>query len=650
MIDLRFDTRPEFYTERLRNATLKAREYLNDVEKTESLIQGIIEWWRLLRKKKRKEPAPLGRLPENETLTKHLEKGAPEILVALHRVATKGALEEVWEDCVASLLIGRALGSTITHKPSLKTFSQVAVFLEINHLAWQEFLSVFQEKINGNKSLKNLWVRLIEEESEPLNNFTERIVTIDTLKEMAKEQNLLINLNPFSCWNKQGRPFPIPFLLERKLDLLRVLDVHAFTNFIENLPLHEIIKTVLQEAYIFLDQDLILNMIRTSQPAYDHNGHWKKKVVSIFLLQIVIQYAVIIKNAIEFSVKQGDIFVQRSAADSDGLDRFCNEELPHWFQKAFGAFLNREDGEFLLKQFSIFLVGSQINSNELKDSRSPYLIAINIIEELFRKRQIGINWLPGEWQGKDDNKEYSALLTYCVLGVEDPKRQWEWYVDLLKRRNENTSLGISAFIPFSDGIGNLIGYRLVLLPKPLTSFKDTWCSLFSERLLARFRIEHDSLSASLHLLAIGKGALRCLLSNAGSHPEDFSLAKEFWIFLYQSYELLYLGYSFQLSQPIHREFITLFSYVPLVFRADWEEAISQAEGILCLDAGVTASVFKTISENGVDKSDLSGTLYGLFGGFESFENNLKTLNQCGFKLYPEIYSYDQLVLDWTVKV
>jgi len=203
---------------------------------------------------------------------------------------------------------------------------------------------------------------------------------------------------------------------------------------------------------------------------------------------------------------------------------------------------------------------------------------------------------------------------------------------------------------FPDLVGNLIGYRLMLLPDPLVEFKEAWGSLFSERLSSRFMIEHDSLSASLHVLEIGKGALRCLLSNVGSHSGDVSFAKEFWTFLYHCYESLYLGYSFQITQPILREFIALFAYIPLVFRADWKDAISQAEGILRLDAGFTATAFKAISQNGVGNTDLSMTIYEMFGGSEQFGNNLKILNRYGFKLYPEIYSYDQLISEWTVVV
>jgi hypothetical protein len=269
---------------------------------------------------------------------------------------------------------------------------------------------------------------------------------------------------------------------------------------------------------------------------------------------------------------------------------------------------------------------------------------MNIIEDLFQKKKIGLNWLPQEWKGTD--KEYSALLTYCVLAEGDPKSKWDWYVDLLKRRNENTSLGISAFSPFPDWIGNLIGYRLILLPEPLAVFKDAWRSLFSERLSARFRIEHDCLSASLHLLEIGKGALRCLLSTAGSPPEDFSLAKEFWFFLYQSFESLYLNYSFQRSQSVLREFITMFSYVPLVFGADWKESILLADGLLRLDTGFAAYVVKAISQNGVNVAELSETVREMFGGVGQFVDNLEILNRSGFKLYPELYSYDQLIAEW----
>ena len=137
-----------------------------------------------------------------------------------------------------------------------------------------------------------------------------------------------------------------------------------------------------------------------------------------------------------------------------------------------------------------------------------------------------------------------------------------------------------------------------------------------------------------------------MLSNAGSHPEDFSLAKEFWIFLYQSYELLYLGYSFQMSQPILREFITLFAYIPLVFSDDWKEALLQAEGVLRLDAGFAAYAFKAISQNGVNITDLSETVSEMFGGVGQFVNNLEILNRSGFKLYPEFFPYDQLISEW----
>lgn len=643
-MDPRFDTRPDFYIERIRNVDRKARAYLEDSDETGRIIEEIEKWWSLLRKKKQKESSLLGRLSENETPTKHLKNGSPEILAALYRVSIKGASEEVWEDIAASMLFGRSLGCSVARRPSPKAFAQAAFFLEINHLAWEDFLATFQKKLIGTKSLKSRWVRLLEEDNESLECFTNQGVPLETLKEMAKEQNLLSNLDPFSCWNRQFRPFMIPFLLERKLDLLISLDVQAFTNFIERLPLHEIIKTVLLGTKMSRDQDLIQKMISNAFPAYGPEGKWTKNVISIFLPQLIMQHAVALKNSIAFSVKQRADIAQKTSVHPNELDTFCKEELPNWFRKFFGEFLNREDGEFLLKRFSIFLVANQLNSNDFSDPLNPYLIAMNVIGELLRERKIGVDWLPEEWHGKD--KEYSALLTYCVLDVADPKRQWDWYVDLLKRRNENTSLGISAFSQFPDWIGNLIGYRLTLLTQPLDAFKDAWRSLFLERLSARFRIEHDSLSASLHLLEIGKGALRCLLSTAGSPPEDFSLAKEFWIFLYQSFESLYLNYSFQRSQPVLREFITIFAYIPHVFRPDWKESVLLADGLLRLDTGFAANAFKAISQNGVNEAELSETVSEMFGGVGQFVNNLEILNRSGFKLYPEIFSYDQLVAEW----
>ncbi|MEC4684039.1 MAG: hypothetical protein VST70_10260 [Nitrospirota bacterium] len=644
MMDPRFDTRPDSYLERLRTVEQKAREFFDESKETVEFVQELSDWWNLLKKKKRKEPSLLGRLSENETPTKHLKKGSPEILAALHRVCTKGASDEVWEDVAASLLLGRALGGSIISRPSLKTFAQAAFFLEINHLAWENFLAVFQEKLSSTESLKNRWVRLLEKENEPLECFTNQGVPFETLKEMTKEQKLLSNLDPFSCWKEQFRPFRIPVLLEMKLDLLSILDVPTFINFVERLPLHEIIKTVLLETKVYRDQDLIQKMIANASPAYGPESKWTKKVISIFLPQLIMQYAVELKNSIRYSSQQRTGFEQTTALNSVELDEFCKEEMPNWFREVFGGFLKREDGEFLLKRFSIFLVGNQLNSKEFGDPENPYLMALNVIGELFREKRIGLNWLPEEWKGKDH--ETSALLTYCVLDSKDTKRQWDWYVDLLKRRNENMSLGISAFSQFPDWIGNLIGYRLVLLPEPLEAFKDAWRSLFPERLSARFRIEHDSLSASLHLLEIGKGALRCLVSNAETHPEGFSLAKKFWIFLYHCYELLYLGYSFQISQPILREFITLFAYIPLVFRDDWKKALLQAEGVLRLDAGFAAYTFKAISQNGVNITDLSETVSEVFGGVGQFVNNLEILKRSGFKLYPEFFSYDQLISEW----
>ncbi|AIA31676.1 MAG: hypothetical protein M1532_01415 [Nitrospirae bacterium] len=644
MMDPRFDTRPDSYLERLRTVEQKAREFLNGSKETVEFVQELSDWWNLLKKKKRKEPSRLGRLSENETPTKHLKKGPPEILAVLHRVCTVGASEEAWEDVAASLLLGRALGCSIVSRPSLKTFAQAAFFLEINHLARENFLAVFQEKLTSAEPLKNRWVRLLQKENEPLDCFINQGVPFETLKEKTKEQNLLSNLDPFSCWNEQFRPCNIPVLLEMKLDLLSILDVPTFINFIERLPLHEIIKTILLEPRVSRDQDLIQKMIANASPAYGPDNKWTKKVISIFLPQLIMQYAVKLKNSIRYSSQQLTGFEQTTALNSVELNAFCKEEMPNWFRKVFGEFLKREDGEFIIKQFSVYLVSTQLNSNEFTDPENPSLIAMNIIEELLRESKIGVNWLPEEWKGKDH--ETSALLTYCVLDSKDPKRQWDWYVDLLKRRNENTSLGISPFSQFPDWIGNLIGYRLVLLPEPLEAFKDAWRSLFPERLSARFRIEHDSLSASLHLLEIGKGALRCLVSNVETHPEGFSLTKEFWIFLYHCYESLYLGYSFQMSQPILRAFITLFAYVPLVFKADWKEAILQAEGILRLDAGFGAYAFKAISQNGVNITYLSEAVSEIFGGVGEFVNNLEILKRSGFKLYPEFFSYDQLISEW----
>ena len=62
--------------------------------------------------------------------------------------------------------------------------------------------------------------------------------------------------------------------------------------------------------------------------------------------------------------------------------------------------------------------------------------------------------------------------------------------------------------------------------------------------------------------------------------------------------------------------------------------------------GFAAYVVKAISQNGVNVAELSETVREMFGGVGQFVDNLEILNRSGFKLYPELYSYDQLIAEW----
>ena len=646
MIDPRFDTRPESYIQKLRNTNQNAKEYLNGLSETLDVLQeDIVKWWNSLGEKR--GTFILGRLSKDQSPTMYLKKGPADLLAALHRISVKGVSEESWEDMAGSILIGRAMGKFLASHPSKKLFFQTTSFLEINHPAWDELLSSFGREIGQSPALKKRWIRLFQNESIKLENFIDRGLSLETLEELKRKQDCRTNLDEFSCWNKYYQNFMTLnlFQLAKKLDFLSILEDTTFLNFIERLPLHEIIQTILMELRFSHDQNLIRQLIKNASSAYDSKGIWTKKIVSVFIPQLIMKYADSLENSIRYITQQQTEFIQAEAHQSDLLNVFYKEELPNWFRKVFGDFLKREDGELILKKFLIFLVGSQINANDFNGPGNPTLIAINVLGELFQSKQIGFSWIQ-DWKGEGTEKEYSALLVYCILEKEKPIHQWDWYIDLLKKRKSELSLGVSAFSVIPDWIGNLIGSCLMELQNPLDLFRDAWIKLYSERLSARFRVNHGELISSMNLLEIGKGVLRCLLSDIGSHPRDPDLAKKLWGFLYQSYEFIYLSFSFRKSQPILREFITLFAYIPIVFKESWKEAIHQSADLLCVDVGFAAYAFKSISQNGINNLTLSESIIEIFGGVKEFVSDLEVFNRCSFKIYPEFFSYNQLIEGW----
>lgn len=513
-MDPRFDTRPEVYTQKIRDAKQKSKDYLEELGKTRNDLQeDLLVWWNSLWKEK--GTFILGRLSENQSSIIYLKNGPANLLSALHRVSVKGFLEEDWEDMAGSIFIGGALGAFLASHPSKRLFYQAASFLEINHPAWEELLLSFGRKISRSQSLRKRWIRVFQKERISLKSFTDRGLSLETLEELKRNQDCLTTLDEFSSWNKYYQNFLTLnfFQLAKKLDFLSVLDGTTFAHFIEGLPLHEIVKTTLMELRFSHDRFLIELLIKSAPPAYGSDGLWTKKIVSVFIPQLIMKHADSLKKSIRYTTQQRGQILQEEGYQPDPLDEFYQEELPNWFRKVFGEFLEREDGKIILKKFLIYLVETQVDAKDFPSPENTTLIAINVLGELFQSRKIGFSWIHG-WKGEGTEKEYCALLTYCILEKEKELHQWNWYVDLLIKRRSELSLGVHSFNVIPDWVGNLIGSRLMEHQNPLDMLRTAWKNLYSERMSARFKENLEDLNSTMHLLEIGKGALRCLLSSS----------------------------------------------------------------------------------------------------------------------------------------
>ncbi len=635
MIDPRFDSRLMIVKEREKDRDIRIEQKFSECPK-DIYLPGLTAWWKRVRS--RAEPR-LGELPLALRPSKFIRR-SDEATKALDRVATsRNAEGDVIMDGVAYRLIGMAIARTFP-RPKLTGFDRAAGFFDLNLRSWTEFIA--QLKASDAKAWSQALAGTQPKQAEYIGFGNSGLSELQAAREQA---NTAGSIDLYSLWRGISRCH-LMHPLRMRLWALVLINPGEVAKVLDRFEIPGAIKEACDELGIGRDREALLAFIRSTLPIVDANRKATGRVAGAFLPELVLEYAINLKQSVESATRSTETGSPHSPAHP--ITQLCQTELPAWFDEAFAAMLARDDGSFLLKHFAVHLVMLLGNNKRLGDSQDVHWIAVQSLQKVAESRSS--SWIRQElFERKNDFTEvtkrisdYYPFLTYCIFDDSAVNDQWEWYSELLKKRDTNLIQHLNPYGNRSDWHFQIVGRLIASSQDPIGVVETGWKRLFDQRFEARFQIGGDASRPSVHFLESGRGALGWMVSKAP--PEDaLQSAQRLWEFLFIHEVEMHLGLARAANSSLARELTMLFAYAPLVFRTNIKSVFEKASGLFGEDPLLAAGIAVILLQNGFARSMLEN-LFQPLGGLAELSKRALKLSSLGLGDYPPVFA-DAVVAD-----
>ncbi|KHD08293.1 hypothetical protein PN36_15640 [Candidatus Thiomargarita nelsonii] len=434
-------------------------------------------------------------------------------------------LPEHWEevkkwDSVGYALgtaIGQSLANTVNIKQMLIAYSLFET-QAVGHYAleysWLEILPTTTHQQTWLNEIHNATKEL---SSNPIDCFfkTEREIATAQLAEWEQTTEL----------SKTWHQYPIELgcfshLIEM-LDLVRQLDKTHYLTILDTLTYPILVRNALKNYKITQDREEILSLLANANTVLDNNGKWNKRTVAPLLAEMIVSHA---HRLVESLKRLPDSFQQ-----------LREQEIPDWFNKAFGVLLTRQDGNVIGIKWLIELI-ERYQSEIWRSGETEWSITVTAIECLSKclaEKDYRLKETDAEEIKRHGLSKFLAatLIAEKKTTLSESEDLWQWFQKLLLTEDE----GIKNHFDSGQLTGRWVYYQPANLlansnENPVKQWQQTWNKLQEQRNCAMHYIkDRNALASSQFLMQTGICTLDWLLD----YQKD-ELARELWQVLYDA--------------------------------------------------------------------------------------------------------------------
>ncbi|MEK8019409.1 MAG: hypothetical protein VSS75_021260, partial [Candidatus Parabeggiatoa sp.] len=438
MIDERFFHKHDFryhFENRLQVARTQAQTLPN----WESLLEALQNWWKAVLPiaiaanvkdseiaKWLKQQLPTEHKPSRYIIAKRISLPS-EFLSVLDSFEVQ---PKQWNEAIndsAWYVLGTAIGQSLANTVDIK--HKLAAY------------SLFETQEVGRYALKYRWLEILPttthqkdwfneiqnaiKEFNPIDGFFEH--DRELAKAQLAEWDKTTQLS--NTWHQS--PISLPFFshLIGILDLVRQLDKTHYLSILDTLTYPILIRQALENYKIMPDREEILSLLENAKTVLDDNGDWNKRTVAPLLAEMIVSHARQLVQAVERQL-------QMPIEDSEILQQIREQEIPDWFNKAFGVLLTRQDGNVIGIKWLIELI-ERYQSEIWRRGETQWSITVTAIECLSKCLAEKAYSLTESFEENSEQKGLSAFLAATVIAEkktaqsETNNQLWQLFEKLL---------------------------------------------------------------------------------------------------------------------------------------------------------------------------------------------------------------------------
>jgi hypothetical protein len=419
--------------------------------------------------------------------------------------------------------------------------------------------SLFETQEVGRYALKYNWLEILPTTTHKEAWFNEINYAIKNLsinpikcfykhdRELAKaqlaewEQSTELS----KIWNDSSSFLPFFNHLLGILDLVRQLDKTHYLSILDTLTYPILIHQALKNYQITQDREEIRYLLENANTVLDNNGKWNKRTVAPLLAEMIVSHAHDLLESVTRCANNNQNTIQKIQA----------QEIPEWFNQAFGVLLTRQDGHVIGINWLIELIERYQNEIWRKGDTewSITVTAIECLSKCLAEKGYSLTETDAEEIKRHGLSKFLAatLIAEKKTILSESEDLWQWFQKLLLTEDE----GIKNNFYSGQLTGRWVYYQPANLlanhnDNPVKQWQQTWNKLQEQRNRAmyyHYSQENNALASSQFLMQTGICTLDWLLD----YQQD-ELARELWQVLYDALRETWLTQRYDINNVWHR--------------------------------------------------------------------------------------------------